>query len=60
MIDTYTRAIPFNILLVEIRISAVNKAIIKPNTNVTSVIGIEYFTNPSNIGPNACFAASKA
>jgi hypothetical protein len=35
-------AIPFKTLLVEIRINAVNKAIIKPKINVTIVIGIEY------------------
>jgi ABC-type amino acid transport system permease subunit len=32
--------------------------IIKPKINVTIVIGIEYFNKPSNIGPNACPAAS--
>ena len=53
IIDTYTRAIPLNTLLDEIRINAVNKAIIKPKINVTIVIGIEYFTKPSNMGPNA-------
>ena len=33
------------------RINAVNNAMINPNTNVTRVIGIEYFTRPSSIGP---------